>query len=36
MIYNFVQFINENSKNSPIPELYQSNKLGIIMLVLPG
>ena len=36
MIYNFVQFIKENSKNSPIPELYQSNKLGIIMLGLPG
>lgn len=36
MIYNFVQFIKENSKNSPIPELYKSNKLGIIMLGLPG
>lgn len=37
MILKFNNFINEEfSKNDPIPELNQSNKLGIVLLGTPG
>lgn len=36
-ISNFETFlINENSKNSPIPEFFEKEKLGIILLGVPG
>jgi len=36
-ISNFETFlISENSKNSPIPELFQKEKLGVILLGVPG
>lgn len=36
-IFNFNSFLKEEySKNSPIPELFEKDKLGIILLGLPG
>jgi predicted ABC-type ATPase len=35
-IFDFTSFNEEVSKNTPIPELFQKNKLGIILLGLPG
>lgn len=37
IILNFESFlIGENSKNSPIPELFEEDNLGIILLGIPG
>lgn len=36
-IFDFSLFVNEEiSKNSPIPELFEKDKLGIILLGIPG
>ena len=35
-IFNFTKFLEENSKNDPIPELTRSNRLGVILLGTPG
>lgn len=35
-VLKFYDFINERSKNDPIPEIYLSEKVGIILLGTPG
>ncbi len=35
-IFSFTKFLEEHSKNDPIPELTRSNRLGVILLGTPG
>ena len=35
-IFSFTKFLEEHSKNDPIPELTRSNRLGVILLGAPG
>ena len=35
-IFSFTKFLEEHSKNDPIPELVRSNRLGVILLGAPG